>query len=257
MSRIYFHSLTDGDSEVSGAERHWMGGLVSDIGWAMLQFEGKDDPILQLIDPSCYIRSNIYDTYDSARFKEMVGIWFSVGMSDSFFNVDGHKISMWDIALNTVLAIGGDPLKLVARLHGQCEMHCYVEGPNRNWLAKIIERGLESGVFRNSLKGQSLGWESVIKHLKKRNNEPIVCSYSVCDQFPSRHIAGWEDDCDGDAWYELSESKQWKLAMAKLRKVPLLELKPSNFDKYVFEYDGLTAMSLRTMMQNKTPNSID
>ncbi|GAA4304598.1 hypothetical protein GCM10023178_11830 [Actinomadura luteofluorescens] len=37
-------------------------------------------------------------------------------------------------------------MRFLARLHAQCELHGYVEGPNRAWLADVIDQGPAAGV---------------------------------------------------------------------------------------------------------------
>lgn len=133
---------------------------------------------------------------------------------------------------------GGDSLKLFARLHAQCEIHAWVAGKNRAWMAKIIAEGLESGLYR-----QNVGWDQVIEMLGRSKTEPVVTSYSVCEQFPSREVANWEDDNDGDDWYDLDSETRWKLAMKGLKnKTGKLELTPK-WDRYRFG-DGKTVFDL-------------
>lgn len=143
--------------------------------------------------------------------------------SDAKFDLDGQEIRAWICALNTMIANGSDPMILGARLHGQCEVHCYVEGRNRAWLAEIIDRGLAAGIYREPL-GYD-GWEKVAELLRAKDDEPVVTSYSVCDSFPSRGVAEnarlWEpepDDEDGDSWYDLPEAEQWSLCLQALRE---------------------------------------
>ena len=119
-----------------------------------------------------------------------------------YLMVEGQRVDIFGAQLDTAITIGSDQLKFAARLHGQCEIHCYVECKNRKWLASIIEQGLEQHLYR-----KDKGWESVIKLLRNGCKSPVVMSYSVCDSFPS------SDDWDG--------------AMNQLRRVDL-ELSPES-----------------------------
>jgi hypothetical protein len=146
---------------------------------------------------------------------------------------NGELLSNLSLVLNTVLVVGNDPLCLYARLHGQCEIHAYVEGPNRTWLANVIRDGLEYGVYR-----PEAGWESVVTLLRNREDEPVVTSYSICESFPNRDVADWvppgeaneDDDAHEDAWYDLDADERWRLAMTALRvdTESLRELQPEN-----------------------------
>jgi hypothetical protein len=44
-------------------------------------------------------------------------------------------------------------VRFLARLHGQCEVHGWVAGKNRAWLADIIETGRETAILRDDM-----GW---------------------------------------------------------------------------------------------------
>lgn len=143
------------------------------------------------------------------------------------------RTDLWTVCLNTAMALGGRPLKLLVRLHAQCEVHAYIEGPHRAWLAQVVRDGRASGLYR-----QGEGWEDVIALLDSRNDEPVVMSYSVTEQFPNPcdlpEFAGWSEE-QRDAWYEWPEARKWAEAMAALRARPgNLELKPDNFDDYFF-----------------------
>jgi hypothetical protein len=241
MSRIYFHS-PDQETEVSGSERAYMGCLINDIAIGVLsvdRFRAQNDPVAKLLPEDCYVRSPS-PTFD---FVQSFELWVKSG--DGHFVVNGERRSVWTCCLNTALRLGGDPLKLFARLHGQCEIHCWVDGKNREWLAGIIDQGLGDGIFRRGIAGRSMGWEATVEMLRSRDDEPVVCSYSVCDQFPNEHTAGYENKKNPDAWYDLSRDKRWKMAMKGLRENGGgLEMKPDNWGAYRFSH-GLSMFDIR------------
>jgi hypothetical protein len=166
-------------------------------------------------------------------------------MSDTELRLDGNRFHASDVALNTALAVGSDPIKLAAKIHGYCEIHGFVEGEHREWFAGVIDEGLAVGVYRRGLnyessdgttKWTSQGWEDVLALLRSRD-EPVVMSYSVTDTFPNSYVAEWErpsDDPDGESWYDLPESKQWSLALAGIRKKPWLSISPETLGGYFF-----------------------
>lgn len=234
MSRIYFHS-PDGEAELRGSERAHMGLLCKDIFLASLGsiWDYKDNRswTRQLFPPNHYLLQGNEDRRPT--YEQSFSTYMSVG--DAEIILGGRKISGWVVGLNTALAIGNDVFKMYARLHGQCEIHCFVRGENRAWLAAIMEQGLTDGICR-----QNQGWESVIAFLRSTNQLPVVCSYSVCHQFPNPDVAdvfeGAETDEEREAarerWYALSKAEQWELAFPKLHWS--LELKPDNWDEYRF-----------------------
>jgi hypothetical protein len=149
------------------------------------------------------------------------------------------KATPFDAALNTACAIGNDQVRLMARLHGQCEVHAFVVGQNRAWLAAIIRRGRETGVFR-----ADQGWESVAELLASRDDCPVVTSYSVTRQFPNPEIAGWVDDEDGEGFYRLSDAERWRRALEGLTAAGGgLEMKPEDWSQFYFG-DGVNGFHI-------------
>lgn len=244
MSRIYFHSQSR-ETEVSGAERAMMGHYVSDLFLMALgvsDYDYPDDPhiLRNILSPTHYAAKET-----GRQFANLLSVSLRVGMDSEILVVDGKAVNVFSAALNTAICMGSDPIILSARLHGQCEIHAYVEGANRAWLADIIERGRENGIFRSEM-----GWESVIEHLRERDDEPVVTSYSVCQQFPNAGASGWkpdklneDGDGDWDAYYDLPSDEQWRMGMEALRAKPFMEMKPDNWRDYYFN-DGATGFSL-------------
>lgn len=156
--------------------------------------------------------------------------------------VSGVRLGSRNIDLNTALVAGSDQVALAAKIHGWCEDHCWVEGTDRAWLADLIEHGLQTGLYR-----RGMGWEGpaqyhtgpgVVPLLRARDDEPVVMSYSVCDQFPNSAVGDWmppwpegvpqdwkelteeqeeERSQREEEWYELPSERQWEIAMAGLR----------------------------------------
>lgn len=217
MSRIYFHEQY-GEAEVFGSERAYAGILCAELGRAVLGVYGStlNTERYRAILPDGAFPLN---ERDDVVFMRSLSAYLS-GSNDGVLKIPGtdRTMEVWLLGLNTAAAMGNDALILLAKIHAQCEIHGYVEGPNRAWLASIIERGLELAVLREKVKGgYSTGWRDVVTLLRSRDDVPVVTSYSVCDQFPNRHVADWHDENDGDDWYDLGNDEQWKLALAGLR----------------------------------------
>jgi hypothetical protein len=203
LSRVYFNSPS-GEAELLGAERHHLGALVRRIaeGFLNVGLGGSDmrDRYRQLITPGHFMHSvtaNGPGWDDSLRLAFRSG---SFSSDETLFRWKGMPLDESDLAANTAMAVGSDPIRLAARFDAQCEIHCWTEGPNRAWLAGLIDEGLESGVFRRDLRPQEpsgkpgtahpMGWEQVTCFLRSRDDEPVVLSYSVTDGFPDRYLAG-------------------------------------------------------------------
>lgn len=185
MSRIYFHSRA-GDTEVGGAERGWMGYLCQRTACGFLELPNSVLRLRKLVPSNHYLnklqRSDL-------EWGEMFETAFAVsGCNEHLLEWRGRELNPFTIILNTALLFGNDVVRLAARLHGQCEVHAYVRGENREWLAGIIDQGLESGLLRKTHSRSntlSSGWAETSAMLRSRSNIPVVTSYSVCDQFPN------------------------------------------------------------------------
>lgn len=297
MSRIYFHSPS-GDAELHGSERVWLGHVAEGPAVAAWDLDRSSalercTEILAMVPevPDGAHGANYLHTYlrealaQAERNKVCYKGWgpgqpmrgqpdhepihrlvkslqVSLRVQGVTLNVAGVELRSANLDLNTALVAGSDPVRLAAKIHGWCEAHAYVEGPDRAWMATIIDQGLKAGIYRHGLwyadqpdgpkdKWSDQGWEGVQALLRSRDDEPVVLSYSVCDQFPNREVANWgppslpddwapdwvvddkgreewaalsEDDRASywhdhasDLWYDLPAEQRWESAMAGLR----------------------------------------
>jgi hypothetical protein len=147
--------------------------------------------------------------------------------------------------LNAVLGMGTDLAILVARLAGQIELLLWVDGPNRTWLANIIERGTRTGVLR-----VESGWPAAVQLLLSTDTEPVFIYSTQGEPFPNAEQ--WAGDEEG--WQALAEADKWahcegvlraeterEDATAYLAEHPVLfaapfsrELRPSNWHQFFF-----------------------
>ena len=206
MSSIYFESKNHEEVSVHGGERVWFQNMI--FGMSMpfitnLQF--KSDKWFEALINSMGDHYLTKYKNDRMMFVKHLEIAIIVGRV-SFYGID-----IFDLALNTAMVIGSNPIKLAARISGQCEIHCFVQDKNRQWLSNIICQGLRTGVFR-----RDVGWNKVLDLLDKSGD--IVLSYSVTDSF----------------WYEDSP-KSWDELFEELKGLGgCLELKPDDFDDFGF-----------------------
>jgi len=209
VSRLYFHSPS-GTAELLGSERAHLGSLCNDIALGVLDLQWNADKVEDLVDARHYPPPGQYDYEGRMRWRSNVETSLKVCIREPL-SWRGHEISSFSLILNTALVVGSDAVKLAARLHAQCELHAWVDGPNRAWLADLMQAGLDAGVFRDGFwfatapdgpKGtwSSQGWDEVIEFLRSRDDEPVVTSYSVGSCFPNRWIAGWEPPPMPEGW---------------------------------------------------------
>ena len=231
MSRIDFNSEHE-TTQISGSERAYMNRMIFDISLIPLipisKSPGIGPPeILNSVPDECYMHNLYRDRPDA--FEHVFKTWFRVasGINDGLI-IDNQKYDLFGIALNTSIVMGSSQIKLFALINGLCELHGYIEGHNRKWVASIIKQGLNSSMYR-----KGMGWDKLINMLESNDHMPVVMSYSVCDGFPNMHTAGYENR---DEWYRLSNQDRWKYSMDELRdNSKWLEIKPNNFDNYYFD----------------------
>lgn len=187
MSRITFSTRSGHEAEVSGRERHHMGWLLNQLFWGLVPKHDMEDVKPWLIDFQNEIQ-HYKILLTSEQYREAGEYWrWLVSTIGTAVNVgwqyrmklnNGETELAGTLASNTALAIGNEPLKLFSRLHNQCEIHAWVAGKHRAWLADTIEEGLEIGMYR-----QGMGWQGVIDLLRSSKRGAVVSEYSVTDSF--------------------------------------------------------------------------
>lgn len=252
MSRVYWHAR-EREVELRGSERAWLAHVAQGPATAAWDLDGASSleraiEIVSMVPevPDGEYNANYLHTYMREakaqdernkaayagwrpgtshpatdhetihRFVDSLGVALRVrGVT---LDVAGHRLHSSNLDLNTALVAGSDPVRLAAKIHGWCEIHCWVEGPDREWLAGLIDEGLEAGIYRRGLwysdvpdgprdKWSSQGWEEVQALLREAADGPVVLSYSVCDQFPNprthpawpgREVESWDDYSDDE-----------------------------------------------------------
>lgn len=265
MSRVYFHAK-DKEAALYGSERAYAAGVVGDLFEvatglnSSYRAEETARLFLPLVPQGHYLRSMPGDQFVQS-LKSCLSIDSFGMLEDPDIEVDGVACSLFSIKLNTALALGGDAVKLLARIHSQCELHGWVSEENAPWLAEIIEQGLEHGILRSDQ-----GWDSVVELLKNPGSD-VVMSYSVCDSFPHPRLLdapeGLEEEVegpDGEFTYPQEEWEEqqygsptlWDDCMEVLNtkfKDYHLEMSPETWQD--FHYRGPTGFGLMRWLRSK------
>lgn len=278
MSRVYFHSPS-AETVIAGSERAWLAHLCDRLTAGLLDLENNRDRLLSLVPEDHTVARHVREG-GAMPWHTAYGLYFRTAnpYDGPLIRFEGHPVDPFTLTLNTALTVGNDQIKLAARLHGQCELHAWVDGTNRAWLADIIQAGLDSRLYRATLpyvaRGTTTvrqvdqGWGNVIDLLRSRDDEPVVTSFSVTEQFPNPTVGDWlppwpdnvpythegwhlftpaerqEREERGDAWHELPAAEKWRISMAGLRQGPgNLELTPDGWHDYSFGH-GLSVLDL-------------
>lgn len=238
MSGINFRTRT-ATARVSGSERAYAGILCHDLLWVAtgiehtLSWPDRWHRVAAMFPDGHYI----HDEFARARVPNQRGPHLgSLVRTAMSMAGDGFL----EVALNTAMLLGNDAVRLLARLHGQCEIHAWVADSDREWLAGIIEEGRATNVLR-----PDMGWEAVRDLLLDMNGAPgnVYTDYTVTDSFPSL----WASDPARDyrqtpvfdatweAWDALTDAERWDRAEAGMAARPLLRLTPNEWETYVFD----------------------
>lgn len=224
MSRVYFTSPS-GSAELLGRERAHGNVLTLNLALAVL---GSDSfRFRDLIEPalSPLARSQLANAKPEFWAMSFRSWWWAHSEDrDHWITAGGHRFVPWNLTLNTAVVAGSPAVELLARVHATCEIHGYVEGEHRAWLADVIDDGRQDNVLRSGM-----GWEAVVGLLRARDDEPVVMWYSVTNSFPDRELAveqgTWtppadnhDEDAAVESWGALPAGQQWDLSMAALRR---------------------------------------
>ncbi len=233
MSSIGFHS-PGASVSIHGPEYAHARGICFDLLVdalmirSELDYPGHASP-LRMVMPSLYARELGAEWYDDTRnFVRDFENYVRAPRAALVFPNGCGSDSCFHLALNAAIVAGSDPVRFLARVAGQCERHGYVEGPNRAWLAGIVEEGLACNLLRRVFDGSQYadreddwwGWSRLVQLLRASDSEPVVMSYSVENSFPSCAVlAEAGEPLSDEAWDALSLEDQWERAMAALRKL--------------------------------------
>lgn len=197
MSCITFHTRSGQRAIVRGSERFHMSWMLNHLFIGLVPFHDERDVKPWLVDLQGELKH--YELLiQSQQYREAGEYWrwLKQTIETSISAGDRYRMRLKNgdteiastLAANTALAIGNEPLRLFSRLHNQCEIHAWVDGKNRKWLADTIAEGLKIGMYR-----QNMGWEGVVELLKKSNRGAVVSEYSVTDSFNWRRDKLQED----------------------------------------------------------------
>lgn len=266
MSSITFNARNH-SAVLRGSERHHMSFIVSGIAGAIAK-DIRAEVFVKVGNPKHYLYQTAAacvaakDAYaERTRYEEQLNTTLKVGgmMGEELF--PGYD--QFTTELNTALALGSAPVALFVRLHGQCEIHLWIEDGDGPGIADIVDRGIATGLCRP---GQ--GWDKVVELLRTPDVGIIVTSFSVTDSFPNDDIAvddrlpekadytnyatmtpeemervdGLAADVE-EVWYEtFTDDDRWDAAVRGLRaKGQGLRLEPAHFDADPFYFgDGKT-----------------
>lgn len=253
MSYLAFTS-PQREVHVAGWERHRLPGLVQDLAWGLLGVNpggNTAERLESLIPDDHYLGKPEYRSMirgpEFVRWADCYRLALTYDDNDPrapLIQYQGHTVATWDLMLNTALAVGSGPMKLAARLAGQMGSHVWIDGPDRAFVADLIEEGMITDVFRPEAQFQDrndpvepgvqrhkTGWTDVIGLLRENDREPVATFVSTMDEFPNGYLLG----VPADAEDEMEVEQIWDIAKIWLRnRHQGWQIKRDGFDAYQF-----------------------
>lgn len=193
------------EARISGRERAYLGQIVMNFPFTFMH-PGWDTRCERLMP-------GMTRDADPARWERQFRTCWAT-FSSVFRDASGGPINPMEVSMNTIGALGSDEMRVAAWIHGQCEVHGWVEGNARAWLAARIERGMAIGIFRAD-PVNFYGWRHLVGMLRASTTLPVVMSYSVTNYFPAPPEG--LSDGERDQWYAMAEDDKWKDGLHRLR----------------------------------------
>jgi len=254
MSRIYFHTPT-GTGEVLGSERFHLGGLIDDYTDTFLRKiqDTYPDRIRGIVSPKALAENiRLYNTPQEFR-KTFTAL---SSYNKRLLAWKGTEFETFSTKMNTAHRSGDDDLILATMIYSTCEVHGWVDGPDREWFADKIDHALCAGTFR-----ESHGWEGVIELLLANDHGEVVMSYSVTGGFPDLRIVSPDIDWDDygacsqaeKRWEELGAEGRWKAGMGALHRDGTLQISPLKWGR---QYAGAN-FALQDLMYDDWRERLD
>ncbi len=250
MSRIIFHS-EHGTADLDGSEgRHLLALATAPARsyWAdWLDGPGELDRLSDLIglirpgDHLAYLHRLLADAQggpsnsDTGTVSKLREATLAALQTGVRLQVAGVALNSQDLNLNTALTLRSPLLALAAKISSWCSHSCWIEGPDRAWIASLIEHGLENGAYRKGLtvpsqsgtsRYLSQGWEDCVRLLRARDDGPVVLTDSASNSFPDAELTlDWPQQPSEDeaeqlraAFDALPAGQRWAQAVQGLRR---------------------------------------
>jgi len=188
MSSISFNTRKGDTAYVRGPDRHMFRHIVQQMFWAFMPDDADDlyrkvgfeERLRSYFE--AYKRLEDINPYEANHLKfraiNMTQMVFNHSFGDLKFHTWKGQEDAWAAQLNTVIQYGNEVLGVLTQIDAQCEIHAWVSGKNRAWLAGVIVEGLRLKLFR-----PDMGWDGVVALLLSSSRGAVVMSYSVCDSF--------------------------------------------------------------------------
>lgn len=106
-------------------------------------------------------------------------------------------------AINTLYLIGSLPMRLMAKINGQCEIGLYIQPENKSFVIDVIKQGIEEGLFYQEK------FHGLIRFLEKEEGA-ILIKDTIGNPLHWHGIEDEEDDkTEFERLYEAVQKYKW------------------------------------------------
>lgn len=216
---------------VSSDEVYNFGYWAGELFVSAIKPRSFDNEYRRLIPKSSYL-----SPLSSSLFQNAFINWLKTG--EGYLIIKKEKVTLKTLQLNTLLHLGNDVFRFMARVFGQADFYLFAEGKNRPWLANIIDEGVKKKILK-----RNMGWEDLHAKLLKDKTEPVILSYQndfpshkIIADYQAKHYSFSKNDII--KWKRLTEDEQRNECLSLLRKEKdLCEICPETWKSFRYEPD--------------------
>lgn len=227
----------DAEARVSDRERQKLVGLLDDLAWRAIErdCDPREENGFSLLRQALTLPGWVAG-HTGTEFTRMLQLVLH-GSQGQVRTPTGMVGSVLDVHVATVITLYPDLVTLAVRLACQAEVNGWIDGPDRAWLADLIDKGRQADyppevastytagvpLFADepSVNGHYDGWAGVAAMLRADDKQPVVLESSVTGGFPSQIWAGQEGQDRGEfrAWWNNATPEQrWAASVRGLRE---------------------------------------
>lgn len=257
MSAITF-TTRDGQATVGGRERVYGATLAGRLTASVLDLDGRDAAARnRRILPASFFQHATLAQHQATRegrpfsLTDVFAAWAPLAAmfgEDVDLRIGDQRAQVSEVVTNTAIVGGSDPVTLLARIHASAEEGLFVDAPQRNWLAKTIETGVQTRILRANAR-----WAETAEMLRTESGPVFITTeVSVSAMLGLAAEIYTRDQSDEQRWAaeetfeSQSAAKQWDQTIDAVREARSgdrcwwLTLAQEHFHEPAYQ-DGLTA----------------
>jgi hypothetical protein len=270
MSEITFASR-DSQASVRGHERAYGAALAARLTAAVLDLDGRDSTARnRRILPDSFFQQAALAQHQATRenrgfsLAEVFSCWAPMAamFGDDQLQIGNQHAGVTEVVTNTAIVAGSGPIALLARIHASAEDGLFVDAAHTNWLANIIDTGVQTNILRDH-RG---GWNNAAQLLRKTTGPVLITTQSSASAKLAAAAGIYSDQQTEEQQWAAEEqfesmpfTQQWDRSIDELQAARSgdrdwwLTLAPENFHVPAY-LNGLTAFTAIATTATNTPS---